>query len=110
MASDDDKDGVAESISLFASLGRYGSEPTGFKNEARDPLTWFVNIQHPSGQGDNDALWIIKHDVAEMCNCQSASNHGKYVSCIAQASKDLGVKGMIKDNLLEVAANSSCGK
>jgi len=110
MATDADKDGVAESVSLFASLGKYGSEPTGFRVDPLDPFTWYVNIQHPSGQGNNDSLWIIKHDVTETCNCQTAKNHGNYVSCVAKASKVLGIKGMIKDNLMEVAANASCGK
>lgn len=109
-AVDADKDGVAEHVALFASLGNYGSEPTGFKNDPRDPFTWYVNIQHPSDHGNNDALWVIKHDVTDSCDCQAASNHGKYVSCVSKAAKDLGINGLIKDALMEVAANSSCGK
>jgi len=110
MASDDDNDGVAESVSLFASLGEYGSEPTGFKNDPRDPFTWYVNIQHPTAQGNNDALWIIKHDVTKSCNCQSARNHNEYVSCIGRSAKKLGIKGQEKVALMEVAVKSSCGQ
>lgn len=110
MAIDEDKDGVAEYVALFASLGTYGSEPTGFKNDPRDPFTWYVNIQHPSTHGNNDALWVIKHDVADSCGCQSAKNHGAYVSCVAHAAKDMGISGSIKSALMNVAAQSSCGK
>lgn len=55
MATDGDRDGVAEKIELFASLGGFGSEPTGW---IADPLGgYLVNIQHPAS--DNDALWRI---------------------------------------------------
>lgn len=110
MAVDEDKDGVAEYVALFASLGKYGSEPTGFKNDPRDPFTWYVNIQHPETYGFNDSMWIIKHDIADVCGCQSSRNHGVYVSCVAQAAKDLGITGSIKAALMNVAAKSSCGK
>lgn len=110
MAIDENKDGVAEYVALFASLGKYGSEPTGFKADPRDPFTWYVNIQHPSTHGNNDALWIIKHDIANECGCQSSKNHGAYVSCIAHATKNLGISGLVKDGLMNVAATSDCGK
>jgi len=110
MAIDEDKDGVAESVALFASLGKYDSEPTGFRNDPRDPFTWYVNIQHPSAYGNNDALWVIKHDITDECNCQSSKNHGAYVSCVTHAAKNLGISGSIKDALMNVAAKSSCGK
>jgi hypothetical protein len=108
-AFDEDKDGVAEHVALFASLGKYGSEPTGFKIDPRDPFTWYVNIQHPSEQNYNDALWVIKHDVTESCDCEAAANHGSYVSCVAESAKALGIRGSIKSALMDVAANSSCG-
>lgn len=110
MASDSDRDGVAESVAMFASLGDYGSEPTGFKADPRDPFTFYVNIQHPSKQGNNDALWKIKHDIADLCGCDGAANHGKYLSCVAKATKTLGIKGRLKSALMGLAANSSCGK
>ena len=108
-AVDEDKDGVAERVALFASLGQYGSEPTGFKADPRDPFTWYVNIQHPSGQGNNDALWVIKHNIADSCDCQAAGNHGRYVSCVAKSAKEMGIRGSIKSALMDLAANSSCG-
>jgi len=108
-AVDVDKDGVAEHVALFASLGDYNSEPTGFKVDPRDPYTWYVNIQHPCDFGCNDALWVIKHDVADSCSCEASASHGKYVSCIAGAAKELGIMGSMKAALIEVAVSSSCG-
>ena len=91
-------------------MGKYGSELTGFKADPRDPLTFYVNIQHPSTHDYDDALWVISHDVTAYCGCNSAKNHGKYVSCVAGAAKDLGIKGDEKDALMDMAASSSCGK
>jgi secreted PhoX family phosphatase len=56
-ASDANKDGIAESIGRWASLGVAGSEPTGMRSDPKDPKRFYVNIQHPSS--DNDALWAI---------------------------------------------------
>ena len=110
MAHDADKDGVAESVSLFASLGQYGSEPTGFKNDPRDPFTFYVNIQHPTSHGHNDSLWVIKHDIADMCGCQDTRFRAQYVKCVSKAAKKLGIQRSMRNDLVEVAANSSCGK
>lgn len=57
MATDSNNDGVAESVALFASLGPFGSEGTGFIADPNDPNRFYVNIQHPSS--GNDALWAI---------------------------------------------------
>ena len=59
VATDLDNDGVAESVSLWASLGEAGSEATGLFLDPADPTgrTFLVNIQHPST--GNDALWAI---------------------------------------------------
>jgi secreted PhoX family phosphatase len=56
MATDANNDGVAEKIDLFASLGPFGSEPTGL---IFDPRTggFLVSIQHPSS--NNDAVWSV---------------------------------------------------
>ena len=111
MANDADKDGIAESIAMFASLGNYGSEPTGFKADPRDPFTFYVHVQHPgSAYNNDDALWVIRHDVTNACDCQTATNHGKYVSCVTKAAKSMGIKGEMKSYLMDVAAMSSCGK
>ncbi|MCB9333738.1 MAG: esterase-like activity of phytase family protein [Lewinellaceae bacterium] len=55
-AVDADKDGVAESIARWASLGVDGSEPTGLI-ATNQPNTFIVSIQHPTSE--NDALWRI---------------------------------------------------
>ena len=56
MGTDTDGDLIMDEITLFATLGAFGSEPTGF---IYDPWTggFLVNIQHP-GDG-NDALWSV---------------------------------------------------
>lgn len=54
---DSNKDGVAESIGLFASLGVAGSEPTGLIAHPTDPYRMLCAIQHPSS--GNDALWYF---------------------------------------------------
>ncbi|KAA5539936.1 DUF839 domain-containing protein [Roseiconus nitratireducens] len=59
---DADKDGVAESMARFASLGVAGAEPTGFI-ATNDPNKFLVAIQHPSS--GNDALWEISVDTSE---------------------------------------------
>jgi len=46
MATDANNDGVAEETPLFTSLGKYESEPTGFKADPRNPFTCYV-IPHP---------------------------------------------------------------
>jgi len=55
VATDVDGDGVAEIVDLFASLGPFGSEASGFIVDPRSG--YLVNIQHPSS--GNDALWSI---------------------------------------------------
>ncbi|MCB9880750.1 MAG: DUF839 domain-containing protein [Planctomycetes bacterium] len=54
---DNNKDGVAESIGLFVSLGAAGCEPTGLIAHPTDPYKFLVAIQHPSS--GNDALWTF---------------------------------------------------
>jgi hypothetical protein len=63
-----------------------------------------------SDYDNSDSMWVLKHDVTKSCDCQAAANHGEYVSCVAHATKDLRIKGEIKQAFMEVAANSSCGK
>jgi len=55
VATDADGDGIAETVDLFASLGPFGSEATGFFVDPRGG--YLVNIQHPTS--GNDALWSI---------------------------------------------------
>ncbi|MBS4051429.1 MAG: DUF839 domain-containing protein [Methylomonas sp.] len=76
MATDADKDGVAEKMDMFASLGPFGSEPTGFM---ADPRGGFLTmVQHPSS--NNDALWSIQADTDgdnladSQDNCSAVAN------------------------------------
>jgi hypothetical protein len=54
-AVDQDRDGVAEAIGLFASLGVANAEPAGIVFDPNDPYRCFVNILGPSS--GNSALW-----------------------------------------------------
>lgn len=58
-AIDADMDGIADVVGLLASLGPFGSEPTGFIMDPNDPNVFYVNIQHPNS--GNDALWKISY-------------------------------------------------
>jgi len=52
--------------------------------------------------------------VNSQCSCTGASNHGKYVSCVAHLVKDLTSCGLIPTNckgkVTRCAARSTCGK
>lgn len=55
MGTDSDGDGIADFVDLFASLGPFGSEPTGFIEDPRGGF--LVCVQHPTS--GNQALWRI---------------------------------------------------
>ncbi|MCB1724607.1 MAG: DUF839 domain-containing protein [Gammaproteobacteria bacterium] len=57
-AIDADRDGVAEGVGRWISLGVPGAEATGLEQDPNDPHRFIVNIQHPTG--GNDALWEIR--------------------------------------------------
>lgn len=57
-AVDADRDGVAEAIGIFVSLGITGSEPTGMFFDPTDPYRFIVNVQHPAS--GNDATWSFR--------------------------------------------------
>ncbi|MBK8975688.1 MAG: DUF839 domain-containing protein [Planctomycetes bacterium] len=57
-AMDADKDGVAESMGVFVSLGISGSEPSGMIFDPTNPYRFIVNIQHPAS--GNDATWAFE--------------------------------------------------
>ncbi|HEX5095506.1 MAG TPA: alkaline phosphatase PhoX [Acidimicrobiia bacterium] len=54
---DANKDGVAESVGLFVSLGVAGCEPTGLIQDPTNRGRMICCIQHPSS--GNDALWAF---------------------------------------------------
>jgi len=55
MGTDTDGDGAADFVDLFASLGPFGSEPTGFIEDPRGGF--LVCVQHPTS--GNQAIWRI---------------------------------------------------
>jgi hypothetical protein len=54
-AIDTNRDGVAEAIGIFVTLGVSGSEPTGIVFDRNDPYRFLCCVQHPTN--GNDALW-----------------------------------------------------
>lgn len=78
VATDADGDGVAEKIDLWASVGPFGSEPTGL---IKDPRGGFLTaVQHPSS--NNDALWSLLPD----SDIDAIAN--KYDNCSRKANAD----------------------
>ena len=53
MARDDNQDGIAESLSRWASLSTLGAEPTGLYFDVTNPNIAFVNVQHPTSGVDS---------------------------------------------------------
>lgn len=60
IAIDNDNDGVADSVNLFASLTDYAAEGTGIYF-GKDPKVMFVNVQH-SQEADGDGVWAIRKE------------------------------------------------
>jgi hypothetical protein len=56
-AIDTNRNGVAEGIGIFVTLGVAGSEPTGIVFHPTQPYRFIVNVQHPAN--GNDALWAF---------------------------------------------------
>ena len=51
-ATDADRDGVAESVSRWATMSTLGAEPTGLYFDVTNPNIAFVNVQHPTSGVD----------------------------------------------------------
>ncbi len=79
---DANRDGVAESMGIFVSLGIIGSEPTGLIFDPNDPYRFIVNVQHPAS--GNNAMWSFRtrpypgsnHDVELASGVNSAPRTG----------------------------------
>lgn len=52
LAKDANKDGVADSLSVWATLKTNGAEPTGLFFDPNDPNLAYVNVQHPLSGND----------------------------------------------------------
>jgi hypothetical protein len=108
--SDTDRDGTGASVSMFASLGPFGSEPTGFIADSLDPFKFWVSVQHPSS--DNDAVWTIQHDLSGSCACGTQGSRDNYLSCVKTASQAMVTAGDLsaaqRNELLKMAQGSVC--
>lgn len=55
----------------------------------------------------------VRAQIASTCVCNSATNHGRYVSCVAHAVRDAVANGLptnCKGTVTRCAARSTCGK
>jgi hypothetical protein len=56
----------------------------------------------------------VQAAIAQECTCETATNHGRYVSCVAHVVKRLSQQGLIPTNckgkVTRCAARSTCGK
>src|SRR5262245_4332952 len=63
---------------------------------------------------DNPAMAEqVRAQIATTCICNSATNHGRYVSCVAHAVRDAVANGLptnCKGAVTRCAARSTCGK
>src|SRR6266481_5581086 len=64
--------------------------------------------------GDEEAVAATRAAADEACDCASATNHGKYVSCVAhvthQAVEDGSLRSECSGLVVACAAKSTCGK
>jgi hypothetical protein len=62
---------------------------------------------------DPAAAEAVRAAIASTCVCDAASNHGRYVSCVAHAVRDAVANGLptnCKGTVTRCAARSTCGK
>ncbi len=64
--------------------------------------------------GDADQVAAVRAMAAEQCDCDGASNHGKYVSCVAHVVNEAIEDGLLRaacsDAVVGCAAASTCGR
>jgi hypothetical protein len=77
------------------------------------PLVWVpsARAQEPDCEA---ARCAVQNAIAAECRCDEATNHGRYVSCVAHAVKRLSRDGTVPINcrgkVMRCAARSTCGK
>jgi len=63
---------------------------------------------------DDAAVAAARAAAETQCSCDSARNHGQYVSCVAQVANELAASGDLPNqctgDVVHCAANSTCGK
>ncbi len=80
-------------------------------------LTGLVVLSGSSARAETDcepARCAVQAAINAACDCSTASNHGRYVSCVAHVVKQLSTNGTIPTNckgkVKRCAARSTCGK
>ena len=74
-----------------------------------------VDSGEPCGQEPDDADQVaaVRALADEQCDCDSATNHGKYVNCVAMVAEEAVAEGELReecqDTVVSCAAQSTCG-
>ena len=66
-ATDADRNGVAESVSRWASMSTVGAEPTGLYFDPFDANIAFVNVQHPNSGVDRTIMITVPEPASIGC-------------------------------------------
>ena len=74
-----------------------------------------VDSGEPCGQEPDDADQVaaVRALADEQCDCDGATNHGKYVNCVAMVAEEAVAEGELReecqDTVVSCAAQSTCG-
>jgi hypothetical protein len=74
-----------------------------------------VVLARPAAADDCEtARCAVQAQIAQQCDCSTASNHGRYVSCVNRVVRTLVTDGTVPTNckgkVTRCAARSTCGK
>lgn len=74
----------------------------------------FLPARARAGADCEAARCAVQAAISQNCSCDGASNHGRYVSCVAHQVKALAANGTVpmecKGKITRCAAKSTCGK
>src|SRR2546426_12258503 len=96
---------------LFGRIAGAGGD-----NQGDDEGGGAVTSRGPCGSdpADTDQLASVRATAADQCDCAGATDHGRYVSCVADVADAAVPRGSLRkarrDSLLRGAAEAACGK
>ena len=105
--ADFDLDGVGDACDVDA-------DGDGVVEDGTDLCLFTAFTETGAALGDPGVVDSDGCSVRDYCPCDTARNHGQYVKCVTQASKDFAKDGLIAnqdhDDYVVEAAQSVCGK
>src|SRR5207249_1033453 len=96
---------------LFGRIAGAGGD-----NQGDDEGGGAVTSRGPCGSdpADTDQLASVRATAADQCDCAGATDHGRYVSCVAHvadaAVRSGSLRKACRDSVMRCAAESVCGK